>query len=285
MIKLFLTVVAFGFAQNVDDTLGRKVESCRKVKSNKIVWVFKQWHLLPSDNTKEFPDKVYPQRENLTSIYKQLNKWVSEEVVKTVFAEGCTGEMTLLFDTKFNGWSMSDLQAKSESENYQKIIGHVPMMIEAKYGDKVKTVCGDDEGLIKDQNLLFSDLRAAIGFLTRLEKFEKYPEKQKPYLEAIQKAYGLNRKLKGESARDFLKSEIKKLISKIEKGIVQRNKSFMKAVLNTSFDNAVMVIGGIHAKDIKNQLQKNKINCTVVEFKGYDYEEEELLRKIHTYFK
>lgn len=292
MIKIFILTSLFSIylhaqqAPFVDDQYGRVVDSCKKVKSDKNVWIFKQWHLLPSDNTKEFPDKSYPQKENLKAIYEQLNLWVELGKVQAVFAEGCAGEIDSQFELKFNGWTMSDLAAEATKDTYSKIPGHVPMMIEAKHGDKVRTVCGDNQEMIVDQNLKFSDLRGAIGFLTRLEKFEGKTQKEKPYLEAIAKAYGIKKKkITGDYARSFLKAEVKKLISQIEKGIEKRNKSFVDAIVNTFAPQSVVVIGGVHAKNLKSLLEKKKLNCQVVEFKGYDYDEEEMIRKIKNYFQ
>ena len=46
----------------------------------------------------------------------------------------------------------------------------------------------------------------------------------------------------------------------------------------------IITIGGIHGKNLKTLLEKKQLNCQIVEFKGYSYDEEELIRKLKSYF-
>src|SRR5687767_967041 len=74
--------------------LAKEVGKCAVEKPTQIVHIFKQWHLSPATRTKDVEaSKKLPQFENQTAIYKQLKTWIAAATIKTVFAEGCSGEI------------------------------------------------------------------------------------------------------------------------------------------------------------------------------------------------
>src|SRR6185437_3063520 len=106
---LFFGAISPAHAENLtfNSKWGKAVATCKE-NSGPRIWFFKQWHLAPSVNTSDIEkSKTLPQYENQTAIYDQLKTWISSGKLKTVIAEGCSGEMTPKTDAHFNGWNMT----------------------------------------------------------------------------------------------------------------------------------------------------------------------------------
>ena len=81
---------------------------CERQKQD--IYLFKQWHVAPRIDTKNKPNGDYPQKENQLAIYRSLISLINKNKVDTVVAEGCEGEVTIDFPTRFNGWTISDIR-------------------------------------------------------------------------------------------------------------------------------------------------------------------------------
>lgn len=251
-------------------------------KQDPHVWIFKQWHLDPSVVTKnKVSVRGVPQRENQTSIYKQLEEWVKSGVLDEVYAEGCSGELTAESNLSFNGWSMADLKAAAARPDYAEIVSHVPMKIEAKFGAIVRTLCGDDAKLIQKNALAFSDARGALGFLTRLQQHQNHPRRAKPYLDGVIELYQLPAQTDLKVAIARLKTELKSSVKRAQDYIEKRNALLVAQIKRSKKKQVAVVFGGAHTQGIVRLLEKAGIACSVVEPTGYQDKEAALLQKLN----
>jgi hypothetical protein len=239
----------------------------------------------PATDDRYESQSVVPQKENQSAIYHQLDKWIAKGEVDTVFSEGCTGEIDDKFPKAYNGWTLKDLTAKAGDKNYDDIVTLVPLKLEAKYGAKLKTLCADDEALIKEHNLAFSDARGTIGFLTRLTEFRFVPEKLKPYFEKVKSVYKLPPDTSIDNGIKALKEDLKKTIVQIDDVFAKRDKNFVEAIKKNADKSSAFVVGGAHTAAIVDLLKKEKIDCTVVQPTGYSLDEEKLRDNFHAFLK
>jgi hypothetical protein len=264
---------------------GKVVDHCQVATSpDKTVWLIKQWHLGPSVDTKNHPEKT-PQEMNQTAIYKQLNQWIQKGELTEVIAEGCAGELTEKSELKINGWDIPALKAELKNPNYPNIVTSVPLKLEAQYGDKLLSQCGDDEGLIKESNLALSDARAAIGFAGRLQQMDPNSSAGQSYLKSVIEIYKLSKSTTLAQAQKHLKQELKAAIMKFEAGTEKRNQKVVEAIQAAKAKNIAVVFGGIHADGIKVLLDKAHIACQIIEPVGYQDNEAELLKKLNEMVK
>jgi len=259
-----------------------KVSSCKVPEGEnpnpKKVLVIKQWHLAPTTVTKGFKEK-YAQEKNQTDIYKKLSAAVKSNRLDMVAAEGCEGEINNEFTTAFNGWKLDELKKQAQTKNYERILSHVPLKLEARWGDKLLTVCGDDEKLIQEGNLRLSNLRGWMGFWSRLTGDIK-PSEERLALYA-------------ETAADLLKvpknTPVPELKAKIRErsleeldlflqSLHKRNDSFVKTLSEREFKTAAVVIGGLHADDLRLKLEAAGLPCEVYEPAGYSKMDENLIQ-------
>jgi hypothetical protein len=259
---------------------GKPVSVCQSGSASSArVWFFKQWHLAPSIKTTDIEkSKSLPQYDNQSAIYGQLNAWISAGKLKTVVAEGCGGSLNYVH---FNGWDLTALKAASSSKSYDSILTSIPLKLEAKYGDKIHTLCGDDEALIKQNSLAFSDARGELGFLTRLVQNQNNPDRAKLYLDGVIDLYHLPAGTTIPQAIARLKLELQKSVDQVEQGIQKRNEHLADVISAAPHDsNIAVVFGGAHAPGVERLLEKKGMNCTIVEPSGYQDDETQLLQKL-----
>ena len=247
------------------------------------VFLIKQWHLDGSVDTRTKPPKEASQARNQAAIFGQLDKWVQGGKLAAVIAEGCSGEIAAGSALKFNGWTVADLKAVSGRGDFAAVITSVPMKIEARHGDRIKTLCGDDPALIKENLRAFSDTRGVIGFMTRLDQYTHDTMRAKPYLDGVIKLYKMPEDTRVEQALWKLRSELKVAIKKILESIDKRNESVVAAVKAAPQGEIAVVFGGAHAPGIKAGLEKSNIACTVLVPDGYSDEEKEMIEKLKTF--
>jgi hypothetical protein len=259
----------------LDPKLGHVTEACQvasggAVGGAKHVWIFKQWHLSPGVDTHD-PNKStkLAQRENQTAIYRQLDQWIKSHALSTVIAEGCTGELTQGSPLKINGWNVGELKRESSGAHYDELLSSVPLKLEAKYGDAIKTLCGDDDELIRANGLAFSDARGTVGFLSRLEQYKNDPERARTYLEGVVGLYKMPADTTIPQALARLRLELGQAVMRARQAIDQRNERAVAAIQTATGPEVAVVFGGMHAAGIKKLLEKGKISCTVVEPVGY----------------
>ncbi|MBX3022879.1 MAG: hypothetical protein KF799_14490 [Bdellovibrionales bacterium] len=255
----------------------KTVGSCATPDAKKKVYIIKQWHLAPTTITKGFPKEKYPQERNQTAIYQMLSAHVKDKKMQMVVAEGCEGEITPEFTPAFNGWDYASLHKVSQTKGYEKILSLVPLKIEARYDDKILTMCGDDEAKIKEGNLRISNLRGWFNFYARLN--ETYPDdKGKLFADA---AAELLKVPKTTATPDLLKqinARIKEELTAFRTLLNERNDGFVKVLQEKDFETAAVVIGGLHADDLKEKVQAAGLGCEVLEPPGYQREAEQLVQ-------
>ena len=254
-----------------------KVGSCDVKDPTKKVYLLKQWHLAPKTITKGFKEK-YPQEKNQTAIYKVLEEGVKRKELQLVVSEGCEGEINSEFKPAFNGWDYGALKSQSQQKGYDKIITLAPLKLEAKYGDKVTTICGDSDALIQEGNLRLRNLRGWMGFYVRLSESKNDPEKSKLYSESAADLLKIPRDTPHEKLIGQIKDRLKEELEAFRKSLDSRDDFFVKALQDHEFSKAALVIGGLHADDLKEKLTKAGIGCEVLEPPGYQREDEKLIQ-------
>lgn len=270
----------------VDPKYGSVVTQCRSGAGKKQVWIFKQWHLAPSVNTKNAAkSRPIPQEKNQTAIYRLLNQWVENHLIHEIYAEGCSGELTDASSLSFNGWTLRDLKEKATESTYAEIVSHVPAKLEARFGDKLRTVCGDDEALIKSNNLAFSDARGALGFLTRISEYMNDSTRVKTYLEGVVELYHLPKKTTPKQAIARLKVELKSSVERIRGAIEKRNAVLVNIIRSSSEPRVAVVFGGVHIAGVVKLLESYGIGCSVVNPVGYEDNESKLLEQLEESLK
>ncbi len=273
---------AFGAVPlTIQSEWGKVTEKCKSVPDAPKIWILKQWHLSPSTDTRVLQDySSILQTKNLTSLYLQLEKWIEASAIKQLIAEGCTGEITEASVLRFNGWKISDLKPELQAGRFSEIPTSVAMKLETKFGDAIQTLCGDDEALIKEGLLAFSDARGALGFLTRIIQNKKDKVKAQLYIDGVVKAYAMDKNTSILQAMARLKVELKKAIDRVEVSIEKRNEKVLQIVEQSKEKNLAILFGGMHAKGLQRLLEKKNYNCSVVEPTGYQDDESQLLQSL-----
>lgn len=262
-----------------------KVATCNvPAEATKKVLVLKQWHLSPKTTTKGFKEK-YPQEKNQTAIYHFVEDNVKHGELQLLVSEGCEGEINADFKPAFNGWDYSTLHAQAFQKGYDKIITLVPLKIEAKYGDKIATFCGDNDEAIHEGLEKTSNLRGWMGFYVRLTEFKNNPEKLKLYSDSATDLLKVPKDTPADKLMARIKERIKEEVEAFKKSLNTRNESFVKTLQGHEFTKAAIVIGGLHANDLKEKLEKAGIGCEIYEPPGYQPDDEKLLQEFESALK
>ena len=265
----------------LDPAQGRVVERCQAKSSPRQVWLFKQWHLPPSVDTHAAgASGTRPQAANQTAIYRQLDAWIASGNLSEIFAEGCEGELDAKSDLAINGWKIADLASLSAQPGYDQIVTSVPLKLEAKYGDKLRTLCGDRPALIRQNQLAFSDARGAVGFLSRLMDKKTSDSRAKDYLDSVIGLYKLPSTTTRAQAIARLKVELRASVRSVRELIEKRNAALVARVKSSSEPVVAVVYGGAHAQGIVKLLNQAKLGCSVVEPTGYTDDEARLLSQL-----
>jgi phytoene dehydrogenase-like protein len=261
-------------------------ETCEVKSPSKLVYFFKQWHLSPSVNTNAGLSKSMeaPQHDNQTAIYRQLDQWLTQNMKFDLVAEGCPAPREIGADSpeKFNGWSVGDLREKAATEEYADLVTNVGYKIEAKWKDHLKVKCGDDDAEIKKGSLAFSDARALVGYITRLEEYKSQPERAQIYLDGVIDLYKLPKQTTIPQALARLNIGLKRALGDIERSIQVRNQKLVEAVAADSAGSVAVVFGGVHAAGVRKLLEEKGIGCQILEPQGYEDNEVKMLETLHS---
>lgn len=242
------------------------------------VLVIKQWHLSPGEKTTDIEaGKLRPQFPNQLDIYNKLTELVNERKKLTLIQEGCEGEVTKESSPEHYGWTFEALSKRKNDPSYNDILAFMPVKMKAKFEDKVRAVCSDTKELIQKSLLSISDLRGSTGFYQRLREFRKKND-EKSY-KAYEAAAIPKDKLGKVDAIEYQKLKVKESIKNIEDSLNERNDLIVNLVRKIIDENPVVVIGGLHVKDLTQKLQKEKIPFSIYSPKGYDVRDEQLLEK------
>ncbi len=254
----------------------RTVETCPQTDSNQTVLIVKQWHLGPRTITKGFREK-YPQEPSQTAIYNFLSTGVEKAQLDLVVGEGCEGEIGEKFEKEFNGWSYNELRAQPKNKKYEKILTQIPLKLKAKWTSKIHAVCGDNDEQIHNSTVSLSNMRGWYGFLTRFTEKPTTPEQKAEYQESASKLLGYSKVKPIEDLVPKIREKLKTELDSFESSLKKRNESFAAALKANTFTNAAVVIGGLHAKDLKEKVEELKLNCRVMEPINYPAKDEELI--------
>lgn len=242
---------------------------------NKKITLIKQWHLSPKQNTLDIEkSKKLPQYENQKEIYKKIVNLIETKKTNMIIAEGCEGEIDEKFTLIYNGWSLKEIKSRRFDKNFNDIMAPIPLKIKAKYPN-IKVVCGDNLKLIDENLKAISDLRGFSGFYQRLRQSKGIDEKK--YLAYKKQLDGLfpNRKIK-----DPVQFSLNKSLNSLrlfEDLIVKRNNSFFDISKKYLKENPVIVIGGLHVKDLETKFDLDKILYETIIPNGYKNDEQSLV--------
>ena len=237
-----------------------------------------QWHLSPQTNTQDSP-RGNPQDENQFAIFAQLSQWIDDKNILTVIVEGCEGEIKEGFATRFNGWTLKELE-QLPNESLQRIDTQIGLKLKAKYKDQINVICGDDAKLIKHNLLTLSDLRGLLGFKIRIEEAKNNPMKQAGYAAAASEVVKLPKQTPVAQVSKKLDSEIQAKLDEFEAVIHRRNEVFASGVQANNHEKPVaVVIGAIHIDDLKSQTPGSVVYTP----KGLKGDETELLREARAF--
>lgn len=255
--------------------------------SAKVILV-PQWHLSPQDDTKANPRNHLPQSSNQVGIYRQLSEWTDQGTLQTVVVEGCEGEITAASPLKFNGWTAAELRELSEKD-LDATLTQVGLKLKARFGDKLRVVCGDDEKLIKDQLLILSDLRGYLGFKLRISQFKKEKSdlaKRKDYIATVRELLKLRPETEDEKVVAALDEELQSKLDAYEKLIHERNGRFAAAIKREPKTNRLaVVIGSLHISDLQKQLSEAGLNSVTFRPVGLQGGEEDLIEQVRGLLK
>jgi hypothetical protein len=253
-----------------------KVGSCNTTGTKQVL-VIKQWHLSPTTVTKGFKEK-YPQEKNQSAIYLALAERIKKGKLQVILAEGCEGgEINSSFTPEFNGWGYTSLQRAALGKGYDKVLSHIPLKLEAKFESKILTLCGDNEALIKEGNMRLSNLRGWSGFWSRLNGTSG-DDKVRLYADTAADTLKVDRATPVPDLLQKIKARMTDDLAAFKQSLTNRNASFVKVLQSQPFEAAAVVIGGLHADDLKEKLEAAGLGCEVLEPPGYRREDEQLLQ-------
>src|SRR5262249_34473776 len=160
---------------------------------------------------------------NQTAIYQALADYVKNKKVDLVVAEGCEGEINAEFKESFNGWDYESLKGQAQRKGYERIITMVPLKIEARFGDKIKTLCGDNEKQIQEGNLRLSNMQGWMGFWTRIREDKDDAERLKLYTDSAAELLHVSKDTPVEKMLPKIKDHLKEELDLFLKSLSARN--------------------------------------------------------------
>lgn len=264
----------------VNEKYGR-LEPQNVRKKNSVVLI-PQWHLSPGQNTKNLRQNL-PQAQNQLSIYGQLSDWVESQNIQIVIAEGCEGVIDQGMKTSFNGWSLADLQSLSDVD-LDRSLTHVGMKLKAKFKDQLQVICGDDLSLIKKHQLVLSDIRGLFGFKIRIDQFKKDKVRRQAYLQNVKELLKLPKNLNEQETINALHSHLESKLNDFDDLTKKRNLSFTNTVKKADRRVAI-VIGALHVKDLREQLQQQGYATQVFTPIGLDESGDQLTQRLKDMLK
>ena len=233
-----------------------------------------QWHLSPNADPK--PGEKVPQETNQRAIFAQLSNWIEAHTFDVFLAEGCEGRFEDQLDKKLNGWSTNDLKIRKDIDT---ILAPIAFKLSAKYSKKIQILCADNEKLIKDHQMVFSNLRGLAGFKTRIEQTSLSTSDRQTYTTAATEILRLPKSSNQTIVLAKLNSEIKKSIEQFENLLHLRNESVVTKAKSQK-GIKVTVIGALHINDLQAQLKKENIAFSIWTPEGLDTKDAQLIQEL-----
>lgn len=267
---------------HLSSSLGRVIDTCQPTKAkaprkdSRLVLILKQWHTSPGINTvparpggERAQHPNLPQAKNQTALYQLLDEWISTGLLRTVLVEGCEYGIARGFERRFNGWNLRALEKRATEPDYAAVITHLGLKLKAKLGPLVEVECADDDELIRAHDLAFSDARGVAGFLGRMAGKSGDDPVARDFLARVIELYGLPPTTTVEEGVTRLREEFKSITERINNGFSQRNQVMLRHALRAPSRPLALVVGGAHAADLKERLEKANAPCVVIEPVGY----------------
>ncbi|HXH75976.1 MAG TPA: hypothetical protein VNJ08_13475 [Bacteriovoracaceae bacterium] len=252
--------------------------SCsHKFIPNNKVTIIKQWHLSPTVQTTDFKNSSgLPQYLNQRDIYIYLYKLVNDHPEKvTIIAEGCDAGTIIdkNFEPTYNGWNAKNLLPHREQLYYSEILTFLPLKLKMQFPDQVTSICGDSEELARQNQLAISEAKGFLGFHMRLkDTVESSPKKYQGYLKALEEIE--KRKIIDPIA--YTKQAALKQLEVFNELIKKRN-SVLSDTAGLHINNhPVIIVGGLHAKNLEVQLKQAGYEVSVHTPQGYPANSENL---------
>lgn len=255
--------------------------SKKKIERTGTITIIKQWHLSPGVQTTDINASTrLPQAINQKDIYQSLEKIIQKNINLTLVVEGCeTGEeINEKFSKYYNGWNYESLRNISNQENYVDVLTMLPLKIKAKYPEKINAICSDSEELMRNNQLAISDAKGFIGFYARLKQTELMDEKKFTiYHKALEESQN---NITIPYPIQFTKDKTLDSLIRFKRMIEARNDLFIKTLKDNLELNPVIIIGGLHAKDLIEKIERENIKYQVLVPEGYPSQNESLIEDL-----
>jgi len=251
--------------------------SCTNKEKELII--IKQWHIDANINTGDINHSLkFPQHINQKDIYLFLKNKIKQGSINAIIAEGCEGEIKKDSKLVFNSWDLNKLNNLNNKEDLENVLAHVPLKLKAKFKDKVKVFCGDNNDLIKEHQVALSNIRGYYGYYIRLNQYKgKNKKEYNVYLKSLENI----EKQEIKEPIQYLVDKIKINFEKYNEILKERNSYFVELIkANRNKYNQALVIGGMHYDDLVNKLKDHNIKYTSYIPSGYDKNVENLLKEI-----
>lgn len=237
------------------------------------IYLLKQWHLPPKVETSDIElAKKLSQYQNQKDLFEKIQTLIAAKKIQSVLSEGCERvDIDEKFKTKFNGWDYEKLEKLTTSKIYPDILTLLPLKVEALYKEKIRTLCVDDLDLIHQSDLALSDIRAYVGYSTRLSEFKKEGD-QANYDRYATSILTDDEKKKNVDALQIVRKKASEAILLFQSINAQREQKLVKNILDLKMEKnqaAALVIGGIHVESLEVELSKHKMAVEIYTPKGY----------------
>lgn len=251
---------------------------------SQTIYLLKQWHLPPKAITTDIEtSKKLSQFKNQKDLYQKVNEYILGNKIQYLLSEGCEKvEIDENFKAKFNGWGYVELDKLRSEANYDNILTLLPLKVEVQYKEKIKTFCVDNLELIHESQLQLSDIRAYIGYASRLEEFKNKGDdiSYERYAKSLLSAEDQKNKL---NAIAMAKEKALAALDNFEKINLQRESKIVDNILSLKLKKkevAAFIIGGIHAENLAKGLKKANYNVEVYTPNGYVENDKDLINEI-----
>lgn len=248
------------------------------------IYVLKQWHLPPKVDTTEIATAIkLVQYKNQKDLYQKVSALIEKSSVKVLLSEGCEKvEIDKSFTTKFNGWDYAQLEKTKNKKSYVDILTLLPLKVEAVYTDKVKTLCVDNDELIHKSQLALSDIRAYVGYASRLEEFRQKKDQVSfdRYAKSVLTPEQIAKKV---DALKVAKEMALIAVEEFEEINKSREEKFVENIVALKMnpkDSVALIIGGVHAENLSNDLKKLKWIVEMYTPSGYVDNDKGLLEEV-----
>jgi hypothetical protein len=258
--------------------------SCSSLKketpSEPIVTIIKQWHASPSKESRYIEESLlWPEYPNQREIYDYLEAKIINKEPLFLLAEGCQEGASVErgFTKPVNGWSFKDLRDSSLHSRYPDIISSIPLKLKAKYAQSIEAYCADDLQLIHKHQLSLSDAKGYIGFYLRLKQFQS--KDVKSFLKYKQALEQSEKQTINEPVR-YTKEKALKALEAFQKLLLERNAIILKNITRNLKHNPILVVGGLHAQDLMDQLTLAGVKTQVITPSHYPQNSENLIQEL-----